>query len=206
MIEPGSTHHDPGTQSATSRAAAIGDAPTDPVSLPNGNRIRVGTAGWTDKTLLPAGLFYPDGVDSAEDRLRYYASRFPLVEVDSSYYGLPVRRNSELWAARTPDNFKFDIKAYALMTATRPKSLASHARWAKPACVGRRATARPSATCHRNLRRGMGHLPRRCPAAVRSGKTRVGTPPVSTVVHAWSRRTHARQARDRLGDIPCHRV
>ena len=94
-----------------------------------GHRVRVGTAGWTDRTLLPAGLFYPKGVDTPEDRLRFYASRFPLVEIDSSYYGLPVRRNSELWAARTPDGFTFDIKAYALMTghptevARLPKAL-----------------------------------------------------------------------------------
>ena len=52
----------------------------------HGHRIRIGTAGWTDKSLLPAGLFYPDGVDTPEDRLRYYASRFPLVEIDSSYF------------------------------------------------------------------------------------------------------------------------
>jgi uncharacterized protein YecE (DUF72 family) len=112
----GSAHHDPGAQSAIERAEAIVEAPTEPISLRNGHRIRIGTAGWTDRTLLPAGLFYPDGVDTAEDRLRYYASRFPLVEIDSSYYGLPVRRNSELWVGRTPDGFRFDIKAYALMT------------------------------------------------------------------------------------------
>jgi uncharacterized protein YecE (DUF72 family) len=113
----GSAHHDPGTQSAIERAdAAAADARPHGIALHNGHRIRIGTAGWTDKTLLPAGLFYPAGIESAEDRLRFYASRFPLVEIDSSYYGLPVKRNSELWAARTPDGFTFDIKAYALMT------------------------------------------------------------------------------------------
>ena len=116
MSASGSPHHDPGASSATERAAAILDAPTEPISLRNGHRIRIGTAGWTDRTLLPAGLFYPDGIDTPEDRLRYYASQFPLVEIDSSYYGLPVRRNSELWATRTPDGFRFDIKAFALMT------------------------------------------------------------------------------------------
>jgi uncharacterized protein YecE (DUF72 family) len=111
-----STHHDPGTAAATDRANAVSDAPPDGVTLHSGHRVRIGTAGWTDKTLLPAGLFYPAGKESAEERLRYYASRFPLVEIDSSYYGLPVRRNSELWAERTPDGFTFDVKAYALMT------------------------------------------------------------------------------------------
>lgn len=109
-------HHDPGAQSAVERAAAVTDAPPAGVQLKTGQRIRIGTAGWTDRTLLPAGLFYPKGVETPEDRLRFYASRFPLVEIDSSYYGLPVRRNSELWVERTPDGFSFDIKAYALMT------------------------------------------------------------------------------------------
>jgi uncharacterized protein YecE (DUF72 family) len=133
----GSAHHDPGPQSATERAAAIVDAPTEPISLPNGHLIRIGTAGWTDKTLLPAGLFYPDGVDTPEDRLRYYASRFPLVEIDSSYYGLPVRRNSDLWVARTPDGFQFDIKAYALMTGhpTEVARLPRTLREALPASI-----------------------------------------------------------------------
>jgi uncharacterized protein YecE (DUF72 family) len=130
-------HHDPGPSAAVDRAAAVADLVPAGIELKAGRRIRVGTAGWTDKTLLPPGLFYPNGVDNPEDRLRFYAGRFPLVEIDSSYYGLPVRRNSELWAERTPDGFKFDIKAYALMTghptevARLPKSL----REALPATV-----------------------------------------------------------------------
>jgi uncharacterized protein YecE (DUF72 family) len=86
--------------------------------------IRVGTASWTDKTLLESG-WYPEGVDSAADRLAYYASRFPLVEVDSTYYTPPNERNSELWAQRTPPGFLFNIKAYGLLTQhpVRPASL-----------------------------------------------------------------------------------
>jgi uncharacterized protein YecE (DUF72 family) len=77
--------------------------------------IRVGTASWTDKTLLQSG-WYPKGTTSAEDRLRYYASRFPLVEVDSTYYTPPSEQNSRLWAERTPEGFTFNIKAYSLFT------------------------------------------------------------------------------------------
>jgi len=40
--------------------------------------IRVGTASWTDKTLLASG-WYPKDAESAADRLAYYASQFPLV-------------------------------------------------------------------------------------------------------------------------------
>ena len=77
---------------------------------------RVGTAGWTDPTLTAAGVFYPPDAGTPEARLRYYASRFPMVEVDSPYYALPTPRNSHLWVERTPADFVFDVKAHALMT------------------------------------------------------------------------------------------
>jgi uncharacterized protein YecE (DUF72 family) len=79
-------------------------------------RILVGSCSWTDPTLIASGRFYPRGVTSAEARLRYYAEQFPIVEVDSTYYAPPSERNSELWAARTPEGFVFNVKAYALLT------------------------------------------------------------------------------------------
>lgn len=79
-------------------------------------RFRVGTASWTDPTLIAAGTFYPPGPLSAADRLRFYASRFDTVEVDSTYYALPSERNARLWVARTPDDFVFHVKAFALLT------------------------------------------------------------------------------------------
>jgi uncharacterized protein YecE (DUF72 family) len=87
-------------------------------------RILVGTASWTDKTLLASG-WYPPDADDATSRLQYYASQFPLVEVDSTYYTPPNERNSALWAERTPAGFTFDIKAYSLLTQhpTRVASL-----------------------------------------------------------------------------------
>ncbi|MDQ1697441.1 MAG: hypothetical protein QOJ03_2794, partial [Frankiaceae bacterium] len=78
-------------------------------------QILVGTASWTDKTLLESG-WYPPDVTTPEERLRFYAEQFPLVEVDSTYYTPPNERNSELWAARTPPYFRFNIKAFSLLT------------------------------------------------------------------------------------------
>lgn len=78
--------------------------------------ILIGTTSWTDKTLIDSGRFYPSAVRTAEARLRYYAQRFPIVEVDSSYYALPSARNSALWVERTPASFVFDIKAFRLFT------------------------------------------------------------------------------------------
>jgi uncharacterized protein YecE (DUF72 family) len=82
-----------------------------------GARILVGTCSWTDPTLIACGRFYPPGVSSAKDRLRFYAQQFPIVEVDSTYYAPPSERNSVLWAARTPEDFVFNVKAYALLTS-----------------------------------------------------------------------------------------
>ena len=77
--------------------------------------ILVGTASWTDKTLLASG-WYPPDVQTAEERLAYYAKQFPLVEVDSTYYFPPSEKNSELWVERTPKDFTFNIKAFSLLT------------------------------------------------------------------------------------------
>ena len=57
------------------------------------------------------GKFYPPDVTSPEARLRYYASQFPLVEVDSSYYATPLPVTTQQWAERTPDEFVFNDKS-----------------------------------------------------------------------------------------------
>ncbi len=76
----------------------------------------VGTASWTDKTLIDCGRFYPADCKTPEARLRYYASIFPLVEVDTSYYAIPVPATARQWAERTPDHFVFNVKAFRLFT------------------------------------------------------------------------------------------
>jgi uncharacterized protein YecE (DUF72 family) len=78
-------------------------------------KILTGTASWTDPTLLQS-TWYPEEATTPEARLKFYASNFPLVEVDSSYYGLPAENTAKLWAERTPDQFTFDFKAFRLFT------------------------------------------------------------------------------------------
>jgi uncharacterized protein YecE (DUF72 family) len=87
--------------------------------------VMVGISSWTEPTLVKQGHFYPPEAKTAETRLKYYASRFPIVEVDSTYYFPPSERNSVLWIERTPAQFTFNIKAYSLLTnhPTRPDSL-----------------------------------------------------------------------------------
>jgi uncharacterized protein YecE (DUF72 family) len=78
-------------------------------------QILVGTASWTDKTLLASG-WYPPEADTPEKRLRFYARQFPLVEVDATYYALPAEQTARSWADRTPTGFTFNIKAFSLFT------------------------------------------------------------------------------------------
>ncbi|MEU5531399.1 DUF72 domain-containing protein [Micromonospora chersina] len=77
--------------------------------------IKVGTASWTDPTLLDSG-WYPATADTPEKRLSYYARQFPLVEVDATYYSPPAERTAQLWVERTPPGFTFNVKAFSLLT------------------------------------------------------------------------------------------
>ena len=88
--------------------------------------VLVGTASWTDKTLIACGRFYPPGTNSAEARLRFYASRFPLVEVDSSYYAMPSPSTAQLWAERTPNDFTMNVKAFRIFTGHQTSPIVLH--------------------------------------------------------------------------------
>jgi uncharacterized protein YecE (DUF72 family) len=101
-----------------------------------------GIAGWVDKSLIDSKLFYPLSVRTSGDRLRFYASQFSLVEVDSTYYGIPKPDSAEAWAALTPDGFTFDVKSFSLFTnhPTRPLSLPPDLREQLPAKVRERKT------------------------------------------------------------------
>lgn len=103
----------------------------------DGHEVLTGTCSWTDKTLVQETDWYPERTMSAEDRLRYYAAHFPLTEIDSTYYAPPAEQQAALWAERTPDGFRFDVKAYSLLTGhpTKPKSLWKDLRDELPAKV-----------------------------------------------------------------------
>src|SRR5712691_5848580 len=97
-------------------------------------KVLIGISSWSEPTLIKEGNFYPKGVSSAEERLKFYASQFPIVEVDSTYYFPPSERNSVLWIERTPQDFTFNVKAYSLLTnhPTRIDSLYKDVREALP--------------------------------------------------------------------------
>jgi uncharacterized protein YecE (DUF72 family) len=77
-------------------------------------RVRVGTCSFADEALTK--YWYPPGVRSSEQRLRYYSEHFDTTEVDSTFYRLPDVEMTANWAERTPDGFVFHIKAFAPLT------------------------------------------------------------------------------------------
>jgi uncharacterized protein YecE (DUF72 family) len=72
--------------------------------------IKMGVCGWGDHHDL-----YTQGVRTS-DKLSVYASHFPIVEVDSSFYAILPQKNYEKWAQDTPDSFGFVVKPYQAMT------------------------------------------------------------------------------------------
>lgn len=79
-------------------------------------RVRVGTASWTDPEFIRAGWYPADVKDDAEARLRHYAGRFPMVEVNSTFYALPAVETAAAWAERTPPDFRFHVKAHQVIS------------------------------------------------------------------------------------------
>ncbi|TQR18391.1 DUF72 domain-containing protein [Psychrobacillus vulpis] len=70
--------------------------------------IKIGLTGWGDHPELY--------VSSAKERLQDYSAHFPIVELDSSFYAIPSKKNIEKWIKETPDNFQFVVKAYQEIT------------------------------------------------------------------------------------------
>ena len=81
-------------------------------------RFYVGTCSWAEKTFIKSG-FYPPGIRKAEERLRYYATQFPTVEIDASYFALLPPAYSQKWAEDTPPGFIMNAKAFGLFTGHR---------------------------------------------------------------------------------------
>jgi uncharacterized protein YecE (DUF72 family) len=107
--------------------------------------VLTGSCSWADRTLVEQADWYPRRTMTAEERLRFYAAHFPLTEIDSTYYAPPAEQRARLWAERTPDGFRFDVKAYSLLTGhpTRPSSLWRDLREQLPAEVAAKRNIYP---------------------------------------------------------------
>jgi len=75
--------------------------------------IHVGTCGFSYREWV--GPFYPPGT-KAHAMLEYYAGRFTAVEIDSTYYAIPKATLFESMSRRSPDEFRFCVKAPGSVT------------------------------------------------------------------------------------------
>lgn len=50
------------------------------------------------------------------DKLITYASHFPIVELDASYYAIQPERNIRKWIRETPERFQFIVKIHQALT------------------------------------------------------------------------------------------
>ena len=98
--------------------------------------VKVGITAWADPSLLGAG-WYPKNARTADARLRWYATQFPIVENDSTYYAIPRAEQAQRWVERTPAGFTMNVKAFATMTEhyTSARRLPPDVRRALPSAL-----------------------------------------------------------------------
>ena len=77
------------------------------------NPILIGCSGWSYPDW--AGPFYPEGMAPGE-YLGWYADRFPIVEVDSTFYRVPSKGMVQGWREKTPKDFRFALKVPQVIT------------------------------------------------------------------------------------------
>lgn len=73
----------------------------------------IGTSGWSYGGWR--GRFYPPELKSQE-WLEFYAQNFDTVEINMTFYRSPKPETLKSWAKRTPENFKFSLKASRQIT------------------------------------------------------------------------------------------
>lgn len=75
-----------------------------------------------------ADVFYPPGLP-APRRLEAYAERFPMVELGTTFYGVPSEQTVERWASSVPADFLFALKAPRTVTHDSPGLNPAHPDW-----------------------------------------------------------------------------
>ena len=76
-------------------------------------RLLAGASGYSFKEWK--GTFYPQDL-KPDGMLAYYSARLPTVEINNTFYRMPAAKMLEVWAASTPDDFRFAIKASRRIT------------------------------------------------------------------------------------------
>lgn len=84
--------------------------------MPSTGKVRIGISGWTYKPWR--GVFYPEDL-SQKRELEYASKTFNSIEINGTFYSLQRPTSFERWAAETPDDFVFSVKAPRFITHMR---------------------------------------------------------------------------------------
>jgi uncharacterized protein YecE (DUF72 family) len=78
------------------------------------NGVRIGCSGW-NYAHWRNGVFYPPRLASRE-WLRFYAQHFDTVEVNTTFYRLPLASSVARWVEQSPEGFTFAVKVSRYIT------------------------------------------------------------------------------------------
>ena len=76
-------------------------------------RVWIGTSGWVYKEW--AGHFYPQGWPKKAE-FTFYATQFPTVEINATFYRLPSLPMARRWHDQAPGDFVFAVKGSRFLT------------------------------------------------------------------------------------------
>lgn len=82
-------------------------------SITDKPQILIGTSGWSYPHWKEN--FYPTGL-KAKDWLNYYSAAFSTVEVNTTFYHVPLVSTTQNWYAQVPANFLFSLKGSRYIT------------------------------------------------------------------------------------------
>lgn len=89
--------------------------------------VYIGTSGWSYKHWK--GIFYPQDLPQ-KNWFQYFCEKFDTVEINASFYRIPILKTVRGWKERSPENFKFSIKMSRLVSHMKKlKNCANELRW-----------------------------------------------------------------------------
>lgn len=75
--------------------------------------IYIGTSGWSYKSWAEA--FYPSGLPASR-QFSFYATKFPTVEINGTFYRLPTQKAFDNWNRQAPRGFLYSVKGSRAVT------------------------------------------------------------------------------------------
>ncbi len=76
--------------------------------------MRIGCCGW--ESLVPKKFGYKNWKEKFNSKLQLYSNIFDTVEINSTFYKIPMERTAARWRNQVSDEFVFSVKAFRGIT------------------------------------------------------------------------------------------